>query len=84
MKAYFIRQLCETAQEDIRSRLEALDVEDIETAMDEKIDTMLACIEEAEQDKFCESLVWINDDDLFDRLLQEFYESQIERRRWYV
>ena len=87
MKKLFIRQLCESAQNDIRSRLEALGDstdEEIEEAMDDKIDIIIPAIEEAEQDRFCESINWMNDDDWFDRLLQEFYNAQCERRRWYV
>lgn len=81
---YFIAELCETAQNDIRERLEAVGCEDIEDAMCDKINIIVPILEEAEQDKFCEALSWINDDGLFDYLLQSFYDAQIERRRWYV
>lgn len=85
MKKLFIKELNEIAQKDIRARLEALPDEiDIEEAMNDKIDTMIPLIREAEQDRFCESLTWLNDDVLFERLLQEFYQSQLERERWYV
>lgn len=84
--AYFIAELDRKAQLDIRNRLNNLkrnydEAIDVDSAMEDKINIIVPIIEEQEQDLFESGLRWLDDDELFDYLLQVFYDAQLERRK---
>lgn len=86
--AYFIAELDERAQTDIRKRFEALkgcfDLftdEDIDKALDDKVNIVVPNLEWQEYLYFDLSLEWIDDVDFIRTLLNKLDEWQRERRK---
>ena len=87
MQKIFIAQLSEEAQKDIRLRLEKLKTfgdmtdEDIETAMDDKINIIVPNIEWEEWKNYSYELeTYVNDDRIHQHMLDEFALYQEFRR----
>lgn len=86
MKPVFICQLREEAQADIKRRLETIteDPNTVEMAMSDKLNIVLDIIEDVEQGKLDLALSWVDDDRLYDSMLQTLWNYQVEKRRWYL
>ena len=83
-KPVYIAQLPQEAINDIERRITELEgwMPLTDEWKDEKIKDVVPLIEEAERDKLDDGIPWV-DDDVFQRLLDEFCESQKERRAIY-
>ncbi len=86
--AYFIAELDERAQLDIRNRLETIKrykepYLEVDTAMEDKINIIVPELEWQEWLFFDSSLDWIDDEEFRQHLLDEYSDWQKERRKMF-